>query len=78
MAESAKKEVAKKAASKKDKAPKKSWFKGLKSEFKKIIWLDNKTVAKQTTAVVAVTLVLGVMISVLDSAVMQIINLLIK
>lgn len=78
MAESAKKEVGKKGTSKKDKAPKKSWFKGLKSEFKKIIWLDNKTVAKQTTAVVAVTLVLGVIISVLDSAVMQIINLLIK
>ena len=39
--------------SSKEKAQKKSWFKGLKAEFKKIIWPDKKTLAKETSAVVA-------------------------
>lgn len=48
------------------KAQKKSWFKGLRAEFKKIIWPDKKTLAKQTTAVVVVSVVLGLLISVID------------
>ena len=63
---------------KKDKAPKKSWIKGLKSEFNKIIWTDKKTLVRQTVAVVSITAVLSIIISVLDSAVLQFINLLIK
>ena len=47
-------------------APKKSWFKGLKTEFKKIIWPDRKTLATQTTAVVAVSIAVGILIAVLD------------
>ena len=35
------------------KTQKKSWFKGLKAEFNKIVWPDKNTLAKQTTAVVA-------------------------
>ena len=62
----------------KDKAPKKSWIKGLKSEFNKIIWTDKKTLVRQTVAVVSITAVLSIIISVLDSAVLQFINLLIK
>lgn len=50
-----------------EKAPKKSWFKGLKAEFKKIIWPDKNTLTKQTVAVVAVSIVLGAIISVIDS-----------
>ena len=42
-----------------EKTQKKSWFKGLQAEFKKIIWPDKKTLAKQTTAVVAVSVILG-------------------
>ena len=42
------------------------WFDGLKAEFKKIIWPDRKSLVKQTGAVVAVSIVLGVMIAVLD------------
>lgn len=50
-----------------EKSPKKkSWFKGLKSEFKKIIWPDKASVARQTTAVVLITFVLGVIIVVID------------
>jgi preprotein translocase subunit SecE len=49
-----------------EKAPKRSWFKGLKSEFKKIVWPDKETLAKQSVAVIAVTVVLGIVIYVLD------------
>ena len=49
-----------------EKASKKSWFTGLKAEFSKIIWPDKKSVGKQTAAVVAVSIILGLIISVLD------------
>ena len=62
----------------KEKKQKKSWFKGLKSEFNKIIWTDKKTLGKQTVAVVAVSVVLGVIIAVVDNVVLQAVNLLIK
>ena len=51
----------------KEKTQKKSWFKGLQAEFKKIIWPDKKTLAKQTTAVVVVSVVLGALIAVIDA-----------
>ncbi len=48
------------------KAKKPSWFKGLKAEFKKIIWPDKKTLAKQTVAVIVCSVVLGIIIAVVD------------
>jgi preprotein translocase subunit SecE len=63
---------------KKEKAQKKSWFAGLQSEFKKIIWPDNKTLGKQTVAVVVITVILGTIIAVLDSAVLEGLNFLIR
>ena len=53
-------------AVKTEKAPKKSWFKGLKAEYKKIIWPDRKTLTRQTIAVVATSVALGLMIKILD------------
>ncbi len=61
------KETSKKEAAKTEKTPKKSWFKGLRAEFRKIIWPDKSTVARQTLAVVLVTIVLGVVIVVVDN-----------
>ena len=49
-----------------DKAPKTSWFTGLKAELKKIIWPDKKSLARQTVAVVAVSVVLGLVIALMD------------
>ena len=49
-----------------EKAPKKSFFKGLKAEFNKIVWPDQETVGKETVVVLAVTAVLGLIIAVLD------------
>ena len=60
------------------KTQKKSWFKGLKAEFKKIIWPDKKTLAKQTAAVVTVSVALGAIISVIDFIVQNGIDLLVK
>ncbi|MDO4323396.1 MAG: preprotein translocase subunit SecE [Lachnospiraceae bacterium] len=53
-------------AEKTEKGVKKSWFDGLKAEFKKIIWPDQKSLVKQTGAVVAVSIVLGMIIAILD------------
>ena len=41
------------------KTQKESWFKGLDREFKKIVWPDKMTVAKETAAVVSVSVVRG-------------------
>ena len=49
------------------KTQKKSWFKGLQAEIKKVIWPDKKTLARQTTAVVAVSVILGALIAVIDA-----------
>ena len=49
-----------------DKAPKTSWFTGLKAEFNTIIWPDKQSLARQTTAVVAASVVLGLIIALLD------------
>ena len=61
-----------------EKTQKKSWFKGLQAEFKKVIWPDKKTLAKQTTAVVSVSLLFGVLISVIDAILKYGIDLLVK
>lgn len=61
-----------------EKAQKKSWFKGLKAEFKKIIWPDKKTLAKQTAAVVTVSIFLGAIITVIDAIVKYGIDLLVR
>lgn len=50
----------------KTKKQKKSWFKGLKAEFKKIVWPDRKSLAKETIAVVIVSVIVGAVISVVD------------
>ena len=43
-----------------------SAFKGMKAEFKKIIWPDKKTAGKQTVAVISISIGLGLSIGLLD------------
>lgn len=50
-----------------DSAAKKSFFKGVKAEFKKVIWPDRSSVMKQTVAVVFFTVFLGVFIAIIDA-----------
>ena len=46
--------------------PKTSWLKGIKAEFKKIVWPDQKSLTRQTIAVVSVSVALALIIKILD------------
>ncbi len=46
--------------------PKKSFFKGLKAEFGRIIWPNKDTVWKESAAVLAVSLILALVIAGMD------------
>ncbi|WP_027437030.1 preprotein translocase subunit SecE [Lachnospira multipara] len=48
------------------KKQKKSWFKGLKAEFSKIVWPDRQTLTRETVSVLFVSVLLGVIIAVVD------------
>ncbi len=61
-----------------EKAQKKNWFKGLQAEFKKVVWPDKNTLAKQTAAVVTVSILLGALISVVDAILKYGIDFLVK
>ncbi len=43
-----------------------SFFKGLKNEFKKIIWPDRKDVVKETVVVTIISVIVGLIIVVVD------------
>jgi len=43
-----------------------AWWKGLKGEFNKIVWEDKESVTKETTAVVIITVILGIIIAIVD------------
>ena len=51
---------------KNEQAGKKSFVKGMKAEYRKIVWPSKDTVTKQTIAVLVSTIALGVVITVLD------------
>ena len=57
-----------------EKTQKKSWFKGVKSEFKKIIWPDKKTTGKQTVAVISISVCVGLLIGLLDMVIKYLIG----
>lgn len=46
---------------------KKSFFRGLKTEFKKIIWPTREIVIKHTCAVLSAAVALGIVIAILDT-----------
>ncbi|MCI9052886.1 MAG: preprotein translocase subunit SecE [Lachnospiraceae bacterium] len=52
-----------------EKPPKKNWIKGIKSEFKKIIWPDKASLGKQTIAVVIISIILCALIAGLDAVI---------
>lgn len=45
---------------------KKSFFKGLKAEYKKIVWPTAETVRKETIAVLFTSVALGFIIAIID------------
>ncbi|MBR2189126.1 MAG: preprotein translocase subunit SecE [Eubacterium sp.] len=56
----------------------KSWWKGLKAEFGKIIWTDQKTLGRQTVAVVVISVIICLLITLVDSASLSLVKALIK
>lgn len=52
------------------------FFKGVKAEFRKIIWPDRDTLLKQLAAVLVVTVMLGVVIALIDFGFQNLIDLL--
>ncbi len=51
---------------KNEQAGKKSFVKGMKAEYNKIVWASKETVTKQTIAVLVSTVALGLVITVID------------
>ena len=70
MAENTGKEV-----KSKDKKP--SFWTGIKREWNKIIWISKEDIAKRTGIVVVVSLIMGVLITVIDTAALYLVDLLI-
>lgn len=68
-------EAAKKDAHKKD-AKKDSFWKGIKTEFNKISWPDKTETVKESVAVLCVSVVLGLVITLLDTIIQFGINFL--
>ena len=58
-------------------AQKESWLNGVKAEFSKIIWPSKESLARQTTAVIIVSLVVGLIIAMLDTAIQYGVNFLV-
>ncbi len=51
------------------KPAKKSFFKGIKSEWRKITWPSKETLFKESTAVIIISIVLGLLIALIDAAI---------
>ena len=58
--------------------PKESWINGVKAEFSKIIWPTKETLARQTTAVVIVSVIVGLIIAILDTIIQYGVNFLVN
>ena len=55
-----------KAAKSANKPAKKSFFQGLKHEFKQIKWPDRNSIVKESAAVLIVSVILGIIITLVD------------
>ena len=54
----------------------KDFFKGIKTEFKKISWPDKTTLLKQSVVVVTISIVLGLLITLMDTIIQYGVNFL--
>jgi len=70
--------MTKSAEKKKDKVAKQSWFHGLKTEFKKIVWPDKRSLVRQTIAVLLIAIFAGVAISCVDFVIQYIIKFIVQ
>lgn len=54
------------------------WWDEIKTEFGKIVWADRKTVGRQTTAVVIISVILGLLIVFFDMVIQYGVDKLVK
>ena len=54
------------------------FFQGVKAEFRKITWPDRELLLKQSVAVVAISIVMGAIIAVLDLVLQYAIDFLVR
>ena len=66
------------SSSNEEKVPKPKFFVDVKAEFKKISWPDKEMLLKQSVAVVAVSIVMGGIIAILDMILQYAIDFLVK
>lgn len=57
------------------KKEKKSFFKNLKIEFKKIVWPTRESAVRQVVLIIIVTIILGVLVRLLDTGIQALIGL---
>ena len=57
---------------------KENFFTGVKAEFKKIIWPTKQATARETTAVIVISIVVGLMIALMDFIIQYGIDFLVK
>ncbi|MDD5860358.1 MAG: preprotein translocase subunit SecE [Eubacteriales bacterium] len=74
MAEKEQNSNARPAAKAKSKAGKESFWSGVKKEWNKIIWAPANEVGRQTGLVVFISIVLGVIITVIDQGALHVID----
>lgn len=55
-----------------------NWLKAIKAQFKRIIWPTKEDIARQSAVVVAVSVLLGVVIAVLDRVLLLLTDLIIS
>ena len=67
--------MAEEAKKKKDRG---LWFREMKSELKKVVWPNKKTVLKNTGTVLLCSLVIGVCIWIFDFAAMSAVEMILK
>ena len=65
-------------ATTKEKGRVKTWWKGLKAEFKKIVWPDRDSVIKETAAVIVITIILSLIIALLDLGIKNLFDLILS
>ena len=54
-----------------------SWWRGIKAQFKRIIWPTKEQIAKETGVVLGVSVALGAVIAILDRVLLMLIDMII-
>ena len=60
-----------------NKEKKTGFWQGVKQEWQKIIWTDNKSLVKKTILDAVISIILGVIIAIVDRAALQLVELII-